>query len=178
GQVAAARAGAGRVAALSHETFDHAVERRAVIKPLACQGLDALHVMRRDVGQKLNDHAALLQVQIDRVLGIQLRLGVRVFAHQCSGGQGCNGGAGQDAERGKGCQQGATVQVYPPSGNAESCVRSQPRMRFSTRSNVSAGTKDVMSPPSIATSFTRREAMNWCRSLAIRKTVSISGAMR
>ena len=32
--------------------------------------------------------------------------------------------------------------------------------RFSVRSSVAAGTKEVMSPPSMAISFTRREAMN------------------
>ena len=34
GQLAAAGAGAGRVAALRHEALDHAVERRAVVEAL------------------------------------------------------------------------------------------------------------------------------------------------
>jgi len=42
------------------------------------------------------------------------------------------------------------------------------------RSSVARGTKVEMSPPSRAISFTRREAMNWFVSDAMRNSVSIS----
>ena len=69
-QVAAAGAGAGGVATLRHEAFDHAVEHRAVIEALADQRLDLRDMHRRDLGEKLDRHAALLDVQIQRVLGV------------------------------------------------------------------------------------------------------------
>ena len=46
GQLRPALAGPGRVAALSHEAVDHAVEHRAVVEMLAGQGLDPLDVLR------------------------------------------------------------------------------------------------------------------------------------
>src|SRR5262245_15537688 len=69
----AAGAGARRVAALRHETFDDAVERHAVIEALAGQLLDAAHMAGRDVGPELDHHAAMRQIHIDGVLGVAVR---------------------------------------------------------------------------------------------------------
>ena len=66
------RAGAGRVAALGHEALDHAMERRAVVEFLAHQLLDPLDMLRRQLRQQLDHHPAVLEVHVQRVLGVEL----------------------------------------------------------------------------------------------------------
>ena len=58
GQVGAAGAGAGRVAALGHEAGDHAVEHDAVVEAAVGELGDALDVAGREVGAKLDDDVA------------------------------------------------------------------------------------------------------------------------
>jgi hypothetical protein len=58
GQLAAAHAGAGRIAALRHEAGDDAVEHDPVVKALAGQLGDALDVQRRQVGAQADDDIA------------------------------------------------------------------------------------------------------------------------
>src|SRR3954470_16692504 len=63
-RIAGARdaAGAGLgigAAALNHEAFDHAMERRAVIKTLASEFLEVLDVLRRDVRPELEGHVSI-----------------------------------------------------------------------------------------------------------------------
>ena len=52
------------------------------------------------------------------------------------------------------------------------------RTRARVRSSVRAGTKDEMSPPNRAISFTKRDEMNWWVSLAVKNTVSIVWSSR
>ena len=52
------KAGAGRVAALRHETRDHPVEHHAVVEAAVGELGDALHVARRQVGPELDDDIA------------------------------------------------------------------------------------------------------------------------
>src|SRR6202022_4486747 len=63
----AARAGAGGIAGLRHEAFDHAMERDAVVLALARQLLDLLDVVGREIGKHLDDHTAVLEVDIEGV---------------------------------------------------------------------------------------------------------------
>ena len=62
GLVAAAHAGAGRIAALRHEAGDHAVEHHAVVKAFVRQFGDPLDMARRKVGAQLDDDVAALAV--------------------------------------------------------------------------------------------------------------------
>src|SRR5690606_7635391 len=62
--------GAGRVAALSHEAVDHAVEDHAVVESFARQLLDAADMTRRDVGAQLDHHRPVLERQDQETLGI------------------------------------------------------------------------------------------------------------
>ena len=74
GKRRAAGAGAGRIAALGHEAFDHPVEDEAVVEALAGQGPDPLDMAGRGVGAKLDrDPAAGRQIEIPDIL----RLGRR-----------------------------------------------------------------------------------------------------
>ena len=58
GQVGAADAGAGRIAALRHEAGDHAVEDDAVVEAAVGELGDALDVAGREVGPQLDDDVA------------------------------------------------------------------------------------------------------------------------
>ncbi len=58
GLVAAAHAGAGRIAALRHETVDYAVEHHAVIEAFRCKFGNTLDVARCQVRAQLNDDIA------------------------------------------------------------------------------------------------------------------------
>ena len=58
GQLRAAHAGPGRVAALGHEAGDDAVEDDAVVKAFAGQGRDPLDMAGREVGAQLDDDIA------------------------------------------------------------------------------------------------------------------------
>ena len=55
------------VAGLRHEAFDHAVERHVVVIAVARQRLDALGVLRCQIGAQLDDDAALGGVDDDRI---------------------------------------------------------------------------------------------------------------
>ena len=66
----AAHAGARRIAALRHEAVNYAVEYHAIIKAFPCQFLDARHMARRQLWQKLNDHPAFGQVHVKGVFKI------------------------------------------------------------------------------------------------------------
>ena len=59
-QVGAAGAGAVRAAGLRHEALDHAVEGNAVIKALAGQSLDALHMAGSEIGTEFDDDLPLV----------------------------------------------------------------------------------------------------------------------
>ena len=61
------------VAGLRHEAVDHAVERHVVVELLARQRLEALGVLGREVGAQLDDDAAVLGVDQERVLRIERR---------------------------------------------------------------------------------------------------------
>ena len=64
GLVRAARAGAGRVAALGHEAVDHAVEDDAVVKAFLGQLADARDMAGREIGaQPDDDVAAAVEVE-------------------------------------------------------------------------------------------------------------------
>ena len=73
GEVGAAAAGAGRVAALRHEALDDAVEGRVVVEALLGERLHPLDVLRREVGPELDDDAAGGEVHEERVLRVELR---------------------------------------------------------------------------------------------------------
>jgi len=66
----AAGAGAGGIARLGHEAVDDAVEDHAVVEALPSQFLDLRHVLGRDVGTHLDDHAAFRHVHVEGVLQI------------------------------------------------------------------------------------------------------------
>ena len=55
----AAGAGALRAAGLRHEAVDHAVEHDAVVEAFVDERLDALDVLRREVGPQLDHDVAL-----------------------------------------------------------------------------------------------------------------------
>src|SRR5215475_3149510 len=63
----AAHAGAVGVAGLGHEAVDHAVEEDAIVLALARQLLDLGDVLGRQVGTQLDDDAAVLEVDVERV---------------------------------------------------------------------------------------------------------------
>ncbi len=46
------------------------MELQAIVEPFADQRLDALDVVRREVRAHLDDDATVLQVEVERVLGI------------------------------------------------------------------------------------------------------------
>src|SRR5690606_28414996 len=71
-EVGAAGAGAGRVAALSHEALDHPVEGRVVVEALPRERLHPLDMVRREVGPELDHHLAGGKLHDQRVLGIEL----------------------------------------------------------------------------------------------------------
>ena len=70
GKLGAARARAGRVAGLRHETVDDAVEHDAVVKALARERLQPLDMVRREIGPKLDRHGAVLQLKEERIFRI------------------------------------------------------------------------------------------------------------
>jgi len=72
GLLRATHAGAGRVARLGHEAVDHAVKDDAVIETFAGQLLDLRDMLRRQVRAKLDHDATILQIEIDRVLRVEL----------------------------------------------------------------------------------------------------------
>ena len=80
GQLRAAGAGAGRIAALRHESLDHPMERRVVIEPLARQRLDLRDGFRRQVGEHLDHHPAVFQIHVQRIFRIERRLGAAAAA--------------------------------------------------------------------------------------------------
>ncbi len=56
-------AGAGRVAGLRHEAFDHAMKHDAVVKALTRQFLDTCNGFWRFVGTQLDHYRAILQLE-------------------------------------------------------------------------------------------------------------------
>lgn len=58
GKVAAAHSGAGRIAALGHEPWDHPVEHDAVVETVACEAGDPLDMAGGKVRSKLDDDIA------------------------------------------------------------------------------------------------------------------------
>ena len=60
-------AGAVGIAGLGHEAVDHAMEDDAVVLALARQLLDLGDVLGREVGAHLDDDAAVLEVDVERV---------------------------------------------------------------------------------------------------------------
>ncbi len=69
GKLAAAHAGARRVAALRHEARDHAVENDAVVKAFLGERRDALDVLRRKVRAQADDDIAGRQRKGERLVG-------------------------------------------------------------------------------------------------------------
>ena len=63
-------AGAVRAAGLGHEALDHAVEGDAVIKALAGERLDALHMAGSEIGTQFDDDLALGGFEDECVFGI------------------------------------------------------------------------------------------------------------
>src|SRR5204863_1210160 len=63
GIAGAARAGTGRVAALDHEVGDHAVERHAVVEPLAGELAEVLDGLRRVAVEQLDLDGAVVGMQ-------------------------------------------------------------------------------------------------------------------
>src|SRR5690606_11406169 len=74
--------------------------------------------------------------------------------------------------------RGAHIMCGDIVGQQKRCgAAGQRAATFALRSAATRGeTKGVTSPTSMAISLTRREAMNWCLSDAMRQTVSMSGA--
>src|SRR5262249_20953608 len=66
-QVRAARAGAGGIARLRHEAWDHAMEHDPVVETLAREFLDARDMAGREIGAQRNDHGPRLQIHDDGV---------------------------------------------------------------------------------------------------------------
>ena len=153
GQVAAAGAGVGGVAGLRHEAGDHAEEFAAVVEAARGQRADLLAGFRREVGAQLDRDDAEGQRHVN---GVRRAGGGSGFGHENSGKGGGSGG---------GEKRAASDDHGLPT-------------RRRVLSNVSFGTKLEMSPPSWAISLTKRDEMNWCRSLAIRKIVSIRWSSR
>ncbi len=54
------RTRAGRVAALGHEAFNHAMEGHIVVKALPRESLDAFHMQGRQIRAQLDGHCAML----------------------------------------------------------------------------------------------------------------------
>ena len=70
GQLGSAGAGAGRVAALSHEAGDHAVEHDTVVKAAVGELGDALDVAGRKVRAKLDDDVAAAREGKGQAVGV------------------------------------------------------------------------------------------------------------
>ncbi len=115
GQGRAARAVALGITALGHETIDHTVEGQVVVEVLARQLLDPRHRERRDLGDHLDQDAALGGVDHQQVLGVhrapfcgrgRVELGPERLIGQGADGLGRLGGLflsdGQDGKRGAG----------------------------------------------------------------------------
>jgi len=62
GLVAAAHAGAGRIAALRHEAGDHAVEDHPVVEAFARERGDAFDMAGREIGTQLDDHVLVVAI--------------------------------------------------------------------------------------------------------------------
>src|SRR6185437_8640120 len=69
-QVRAAGTGAGRIAGLGHEAGDDAMEHDPVIEALACQFLDPLDVIGRQIGTKRDHDRSTLEFQDQGIFGI------------------------------------------------------------------------------------------------------------
>ena len=69
-QFGTTRASAGRVAALGHEAFNHAMEGHIVVKALPREGLDAFHMQGRQIGAQLDGHGAMLDFNEQGVFAI------------------------------------------------------------------------------------------------------------
>src|SRR5690606_13312674 len=143
-----AGAGAERAAGLRHEAVNHPVKDNAVIKALARQLLDARNMARRQIGTHFDDDSAVLQFKIEGVF--------QVTGHRVS--PLCRG-------------RPAIADSY--LGFLRFCST-----RSTIFSAVAAETNLRISPSSMAISLTRLEAINWCWSDAMRKTVSISELRR
>ena len=61
--VGTAGAGAGRVAALRHESGDHAMKHHAIVKAILGQFGDALDMLWRQIGAQLDDHGAIVKFE-------------------------------------------------------------------------------------------------------------------
>src|SRR5262249_23128266 len=57
-----------RIAGLSHKAGNNPMKRKAIIKPFLYQCLNALNVLRREIRPKLDNDAAVFQIQIESVL--------------------------------------------------------------------------------------------------------------
>ena len=97
GQVGSALARALGIAALGHEAGNHAMESQPVVKAAADQGLDALDMMRREVGPQHDlDRAAVRQIEEQVVRRIGRNFGRRDDARH---GGGAGAGAAAISER-------------------------------------------------------------------------------
>jgi hypothetical protein len=86
GQVRSTSPVALRIAGLSHEAVDHAVEDEPVVEAALSQRLDPLRVLGGDVGPKADRHPPVLGLEKDRVLRIGGRLrGSRTGERQAEG---------------------------------------------------------------------------------------------
>ena len=65
-------AGAGRIAGLGHEARDHAVKLDVVVEAFLGELLHARDMLGREIGPQLDQHAAGLELDDERVLGIGL----------------------------------------------------------------------------------------------------------
>ena len=63
-----AAASAGRIAALRHETVDHAVEHHAVVKAFIGQLGNALDMAGSEVGAQFDGHFAGVECEIEGVV--------------------------------------------------------------------------------------------------------------
>ena len=147
GIFAAALAGAGRVAALRHEAFDDAMERRAVIEMLMAEQLETrATILGARSGRNSITTRPCVRSRSTVLAGSSLgavtgRIGPRQARVAALAGT----VTGRSARR-------TSKHLVSPClfAHAPACA-----------CNVNAGTKLETSPPSRAISLTKREEMNW-----------------
>ena len=139
-----------------------------VIEALLDEGLELGHVLRREIGAQLDGDAAILGVEIDRV----------VVGGPCHGREPDHGGEGQGQEGGPPMEgpmshEGAVSgPLKEGDGRDQACVK-----RAASRSATRGGTKGETSPPMAAIWRTRVAVIGRTPVEAGRNTVCTSGAM-